>query len=385
MVALRILVAYTHRDLFEEVGAKNRIDKLVKLLLCHNEITFLCPESIGKNSFEQDRGIQSVHSFREWFALGKSLGFFTDLNISFLLRLKKASKRQKIDLILISFPWGVFSASLLNLNIPIIYDSHGVESDAVRVRFDGYPIIAKQLLQSYLRLVERLACKRASHIIAISELDRQRLISKYGISGSKVTAIPVWVDFNKSQEDIQGDQAERDATKLVVVFHGSYGHKPNREAFELICNYIAPEVEKRNSKIQFLIAGTGLPPFEKGNVKSLGFVDNLSALLKSSDIAIVPVLKGTGVRIKIFDYMATGLPIITTRKGIEGIDAESGQHAVILNAVDEGFILAILDLANDKGQRQRLGRNAMELIGRCYSREKIQAKLDEILAKLKAK
>jgi len=166
------------------------------------------------------------------------------------------------------------------------------------------------------------------------------------------------------------------------VFHGFYGYIANYEAFKLIQDYLAPEIWRRNRNIQFVLAGTDVPKFERENIKSVGYVDDLSTFLADSDIAIVPILHGTGVGVKMFDYMAAGLPIISTRIGIRGIEAENGVHAIILDTVGEKFIQAILKLADNPLERQRLGRNAHELGLKHYSREAAQKKLDQVLDSL---
>jgi glycosyltransferase involved in cell wall biosynthesis len=241
--------------------------------------------------------------------------------------------------------------------------------------------IGKWFLANYLRLMEQLACWRAEHIIAISEVDKQKFMRKYSIRENKITIIPTPMAVDDYKEKLSKESAEAD--KITVIFHGGYRHPANYEAFQLIKDYIAPEVQRFNSNIKFVLAGTDLPPFERENVKSLGYVEDLSIVLRESDIAIVPVLQGTGVRIKIFDYMAAGLPIITTKQGIEGIGAENDKHAIILDIVDDNFIKAILSLASDKQRREMLGRNAQELIQKDYTRQGIQTKLDEMLAKIR--
>ncbi|NHW88881.1 MAG: glycosyltransferase family 4 protein [Archaeoglobales archaeon] len=73
-----------------------------------------------------------------------------------------------------------------------------------------------------------------------------------------------------------------------------------------------------------------MPKFEKDGIK---FLDDIYELLVASDIAIVPILSGSGTRVKIMDYLNVGLPIVTTKKGIEGIEAENGKHAIIVDDV----------------------------------------------------
>jgi len=170
---------------------------------------------------------------------------------------------------------------------------------------------------------------------------------------------------------------------VVVLFHGAYNYPPNRDAFDLILNYIAPEIAKRDGEIRFVLAGTDAPVFERENVKSLGSVENLAPLLMNSDIAMAPLVSGEGIRTKILEYMGAALPIITTKMGIQAIEeAEDGKHVIILDNIDQSFIDAILDLAHDSKKREVLGRNALELAKAKYSQESIQAKMNELLAKV---
>ena len=82
--------------------------------------------------------------------------------------------------------------------------------------------------------------------------------------------------------------------------------------------------------------------------------------------------------------MAAGLPIISTLKGIQAIEAENDKHALICDAVDPKFISAILDLANDSEKREMLGKNAWGLAKSKYSQQTMQARMDEMLAKVMA-
>jgi len=336
----------------------------------------------------------NTYYFRQGMLLGEYLHIFTDFNFCFLRKLRKVVRKERIDLLWITMPYGVSVASIFCRNMPIIYDSHAVVSDAVRItlttlekrsRAFRTPIIksiVKLILQGYISFIERLACSRAAHIKTIGEPDRQRFIEKYGIGEDRVTTISPFIDSNKLKKAPSEKRGSKGTGTLKVIFHGSYNHPPNRDAVELILNYIAPEIGKRNSNIQFLLAGVGVPVFERGNVKSLGFVEDIRALLAGSDIAIVPLLEGEGVKTKIFDYMAVGLPIISTKKGMQAIEAENGKHALICDAVDREFINAILDLANDSEKREVLRKNALELAKVKYSQESMQARMDEMLAKV---
>jgi glycosyltransferase involved in cell wall biosynthesis len=380
---------------YESGGTKWVLDGLVKLCSTHNDVVFLTGLSPKDKAslLNNDKGSGNTYHFRQGKLFGEYLHMFTDLNVYFWRKLIKMVNKENIDLIWVTMPYGIISASIICRSIPIIYDSHGISSDAVGIslatlqrhsqifRMPIIKSIVKLILQGYISLVERLACNRATHIKAIAKTDRRRFIEKYGIDEDKITTISPFISSHELKKEPLKKNASGKTGRVTVVFHGSYNHPPNRDAFELISNYIAPQVAMRNNNIQFLLAGVGVPLFETKNLKSVGFVENIQGTLANSDIAIVPLLEGEGVKTKIFDYMVVGLPIISTRKGIQSIEAEDGKHVIILDEVDQKFINAILDLANDSERREVLGRNALELAKVKYSQESMQARMDELLAK----
>ena len=104
-------------------------------------------------------------------------------------------------------------------------------------------------------------------------------------------------------------------------------------------------------------------------------------MLRSSDIAIVPLASGSGTRLKILEYFAAGLPVVTTRKGIEGIDAMNQEHALIVNTTEE-FIQALTFLIDHKQERERIGANALELIKSLYDWDIVGKRLNQLYSGL---
>src|SRR5262245_12940379 len=115
--------------------------------------------------------------------------------------------------------------------------------------------------------------------------------------------------------------------KRTILFVGS-GYKPNVEALDFIVMHLS----RKMINYQFMIMGgvgdlylnsinakkTAVP----NNVKLFGTVDTSlrDIIYKAADIAINPMFSGSGTNIKMFDYMAAGLPTITTLIGARGID-----------------------------------------------------------------
>ncbi|MGZ4882134.1 MAG: glycosyltransferase, partial [Halobacteriota archaeon] len=117
--------------------------------------------------------------------------------------------------------------------------------------------------------------------------------------------------------------------------------------------------------VEFVIAGPEVPQCEFENVRCLGFVEDLYALLKRADIAVVPLKRGGGTRLKILDYFAAGLPVVTTRKGIEGIEAQDKVHALIVDDTED-LIGALRYLIGHPEERERISTNALELVKNQY-------------------
>jgi glycosyltransferase involved in cell wall biosynthesis len=80
-------------------------------------------------------------------------------------------------------------------------------------------------------------------------------------------------------------------------------------------------------------------------------------------LAVVPVLAGSGTRIKIIEAWAAGLPVISTTIGAEGLPATPGEHLLIADTVDE-FLAAIEELVGNPGLAQRLASNGRLLYER---------------------
>ena len=107
-------------------------------------------------------------------------------------------------------------------------------------------------------------------------------------------------------------------------------------------------------------------------------MNDIYSLLNIADIAIVPLLHGGGTKLKIFDYMGVAMPIVTTKKGIEGINIKNDEEAIIVDDVNEKFVDAIKYLIDNKQERERIGANARRLAEEGYDWDKIGEKLDKL-------
>lgn len=156
-----------------------------------------------------------------------------------------------------------------------------------------------------------------------------------------------------------------------ITFLGGYGHTPNQEGMDWFLNEVLPLVrwdKYPNATIQ--IIGGGWPASYNGKREFIkteckGFVKDLSAIAHGS-IMIVPILSGSGMRMKILEAAAMGLPMLTTTVGVEGLSFKNGSSCLIADTPQE-FAKSLEQLMDSEELRQRLTDNARAIYEEKYS------------------
>ena len=365
---MNILVVFPHGNALKVTsGVTTRVWSLIKTLI-DNGVNVTILHSFNSKGSE-DFSLRSkcrVFYYREVKILGISDWYITDLNPFFLLKLFKIIRSQKFNIIQIEYPWGFLSLKLFaNKKNLLIYDSQGVEGEFYKVvtKHPRFPRILTPIVKWYFKFYEKLVCKLTNFIICVSDVDRNYYIKNYNIRKNKTFLIqtPSSISHEKLNKTNKSKILSKKKLgipldKTVVIFHGTLPHPPNQEAIDLIIKYISPNI--KNSDILFVLAGLNLSKFRKGNVISLGFVEDLRDLLISADIAIVPIISGSGMRVKCSDYIIAALPFISTKKGIEGLDfLEEDEDFLLCDTVDENFLFGINLLHENKRLREKFNAN----------------------------
>jgi len=315
---------------------------------------------------------------------------FRDINPFFLYTVAKLLKRRHVDIVHVEYPWGIPAIRVLQWLIGkrqlLVYSSHNFQIAVSRANAQyrrtkkglslSETILAHFMVMS-TRIVETLAVRLCDLVLCVSTDDERAFIGAYGISPDKIRVLPNGTSL-QGTELVSREKTSfgLDASKLTVVFLGSYGYEPNIEAIRCIKNRIAPHFNVHCTKVEFVVAGYRVPPYAADNLTCLGFVDDVHSLLKGCDMAIAPLKKGGGTRLKILEYFAAALPVVTTRKGIEGIDAINREHALIVDTTEE-FVEALTFLIDHQQERERIGANAFNLVTSKYSWDDIGKNLNE--------
>jgi glycosyltransferase involved in cell wall biosynthesis len=103
------------------------------------------------------------------------------------------------------------------------------------------------------------------------------------------------------------------------------------------------------------------------NVTFTGYVENLPEYIAAADLAIVPLTKGGGTRIKILEYMACGKPVVSTCIGAEGLDVENGKEIILVDDIFDSFVEKVVELIDNKELRIKVGENARKKVIEKYN------------------
>ncbi len=189
------------------------------------------------------------------------------------------------------------------------------------------------------------------------------------MGGRNLVTVPLGMDLNQIKPDWQPAGIDGRETHLFV---GSFGHRPNVLAAEFLCDQVWPAVLAERPEATLVLAGRGsddflaarLPRDQWGSrhVQALGFVDDLTPHFRDCRLFVAPLPEGGGIKIKILEAMARGVPVVTTPVGAEGI-TKAGDAAITIAPCDVSFAAAVVRDANDLDgcrARAKTARHLME-------------------------
>jgi glycosyltransferase involved in cell wall biosynthesis len=205
--------------------------------------------------------------------------------------------------------------------------------------------------------IERSAIARADAVIFLSVEDRNALTAAYQLEPGRWYISPPGVDLENFRPV---SHAERETAKTalglsgpVALFAGSW-HPPNRSALAAL-HRLAPET----SGWTFLVVGSvGNPRESEANVRVTGPLDDVLPYFRAADVALNPMTEGSGVNLKVLEYLAMGLPTVSTAFGIRGLDVADVVDVVTLADVPNA--LTGLAAPGARMTRSRAARAAAE-------------------------
>jgi GT2 family glycosyltransferase/SAM-dependent methyltransferase len=161
-----------------------------------------------------------------------------------------------------------------------------------------------------------------------------------------------------------------------LLFVGGFKHSPNREGITWFINEVMPVLEQRLPDVRLDVAGSNPPPevckLASDTVSVLGLVsdDHLARLYANAGLVVAPLLHGAGVKGKIIEAMAFGVPVATTAVGAQGIDVAS--DVLFLGDTPDDLAEAIIAGLTDRAEAAGKAERAVQFIERHYTRRTLK-------------
>jgi len=291
---------------------------------------------------------------------------------------------EKFDIILYEFTQSAIYIQS-NISTPQVLVEDDISYLNAERRFDVVPWRSPLLkLINYveylkLRRFERKAWTKVDTVVTLTESDKERI--KQINPNVNVAAIVRGVDF----EYYKPNRKEQDL-KEQVLFLGAAENTLNIDGIGFFLQKIWPLILCKKPKTTFRIIGKGFGDvFNKTklkNVEEIGFVKDTRPYFDSSKVFVVPLLNSSGIKMKMLEAMAMGIPVVSTSIGAQGIDAENGKDIIIADKPQD-FAESVLRLLEDKMLREKIGINSRKLIESKYNWDIICRQLENGLVNLK--
>ena len=278
------------------------------------------------------------------------------------LAVRQVLQQRRHELVVFDF---VHSAVLAPrpIGLPSVCFTHNVEAEIFQRH-------AEQAQSAWMRHIwraqhgkmqrfERRALGGFDTVIAVSERDARAFREQHGLK--RVEAIPTGVDLDRFQWALPPTLAP--GQPPTVVFTGAMNWDANIDGVNHFLDEVWPLILAGCPEARFVIVGREPSAALRARAASLpgvsctGFVDDVRPYVHAAQAFVIPLRVGGGTRIKAFEAMAMGCPVVSTAIGMEGLDVHDGAH-YLCRDTPEQQAQGVLSLLRDPGLRERLSRDA---------------------------
>ena len=277
-------------------------------------------------------------------------------------------------------------------HIPKILDQENAVSTVVErlYRLQGPGLRKALACWEWRRLArhEGEVCKAFDHVLTVTEEDKralQRLTNGQG----NFTVVPIGIDCDAVQPILRKPGARN------IISIGNLHWPPNADGLLWFAREIFPLVRQQIPDARFYIVGKN-PPREvcrlqdsglkqpatcnlkpETSIVVTGYVEDPTPYFADSAVFIVPLRAGGGMRVKILDAWARGIPIVSTTIGCEGIEVRDGENILIAD-IPQDFAQAVARVIRDRELAQRLAENGRKWVEEKYDWRKVYQAYDEV-------
>lgn len=382
-----------------DTGAKIRSSDILRGLKGGRfEVTLAAPGP-GQGDLDDTRALAELcDHFASWPGMPRNLlwhgrrllQLLDQLPVSAACERSRAGRRviaqalaTRPDVVVVDFPHTAVNVPA-QFEVPSVVFTHNVEAEI----FKRHAAVTKDVVwrnvwrDQHRKMVrfEGEVLSRFDVVIAVSERDGAFFKSAYGVP--RVGTIPTGVDLGMLQYHAPRELPAESPAR--VVFVGSMDWMANIEGMEFFMDAVWPTIQGGRPNATMTVVGRNPPSrlVEAAKARRLpwtftGFVDDVRPYLKQADVSVIPLRVGGGTRMKAYEAMACGVPVVSTAVGIEGLPLDAGVH---FELADEpaAFAQAVLRLLGDNLRRNELSRTARQYVEANFSSRAVAGVFEQI-------
>lgn len=251
---------------------------------------------------------------------------------------------------------------------PVVVFTHNVEAEIFARHRDvaGDPL-RRAIWENQRRKMaryEQAVLKRADGIVAVSDRDAAAFAAEYGVPGARV--IPTGVDLDHFAWHPPGNGPE-------VVFTGSMDWMANIDGIRFMLDAVWPLLLAAVPDARMTVVGRSPPPGLVEDARRKGFawtftgrVPDTRPYVWNASAFVIPLRVGGGTRLKVYEAMAMGCPVVSTTLGVEGLPVDDGRHCLLAED-PAGLAAALARVLRDPPLRERLSRDARDHVAANFS------------------
>lgn len=239
------------------------------------------------------------------------------------------------------------------------------------------PLLWTKHAYEYLRALrfERRALSQFDEIQACTDVNK-RYLESYAWN-----AAPIYAGLRAGIDVDQYRFADLGRERGSILFVGNFQHPPNQEALTFFVREAWPSIQHRHPEARLVVVGAQSTPgfrmlFDRPGIEFRGEIEDIREVLERCAVFVCPILSGSGVRVKLLEAFAAGIPVVSTSLGAEGL-LRAGVHVVELASNGPEFAERVCHLLDHPDYASTLARNARREVEQFWDMAVITRKLEK--------
>jgi len=360
---MKLLVIAPYIPMADRGSEELRCSEMLGILAAKHHVTLYVWSEWG-----QEVGEEQKRRYRE---IIESMG--VEIRVGFI---RQVLKERPYDAILIEW---FHSMDLIGADIrtwqpraKIIVDAVDVEYRRLSIKSEvsGDPADIAKAADTKRR--ELAAYANADFVMTVSDEERDILLKE--IAELNIHSVPNIHRFSEKLPRLTDDP--------LMVFVGDYRVPPNVDAVQYFCREVLPLIHTQVPQAHFLIVGNAptdeICSLVSPQITVTGYVTEVAPYLQRSRVSVAPLRFGAGMKGKVGEAVAHGIPVVTTSVGFQGMEVKHGEGIMVADSAGE-FADAVLRLFRDRELCDRLRTSALRKMKERFGVEAARRRLDFIM------